>query len=494
MDQSQIDALRGTPIAPQRLLIDGEHRAAESGETDEVISPLNGRVLTQMASAGRADADLAVTAARRAFEDKRWRGMAPAARKKIMMRWADLIEAEALTLAVMGVRNNGTEIGMAMRAEPGSAVATLRYYAEAIDKLYGEIAPTAGDVMGLIHREPVGVVAAIIPWNFPLMIGAWKLGPALAAGNSVVLKPSETAALSLIRIAELALEAGLPPGVLNVVTGPGAVVGDALARSMDVDVIAFTGSGATGRRLLEASAASNLKRCYLELGGKSANIVCADARDLAEAAKVSAAGIFRNSGQVCVAGSRLLVERSIHDEFLAELTAATKALTVGDPLSLTTQAGAVNNARQLAQNLEFVKTAQAEGGALHYGGARILEDTGGYFMEPTIITGVGRDDTVAQQEVFGPVLAVTAFDSEDEAISLANSTDYGLAGGLWTADLSRAHRMIAEMRTGVVHVNTYGGPDVTVPMGGRKGSGNGHDKSLHAFDKFVDLKTAWIKL
>ncbi|MEL7216606.1 MAG: aldehyde dehydrogenase family protein, partial [Pseudomonadota bacterium] len=267
MDQSQIDALRGTPIAPQSLLIDGEHRAAESGETDEVISPLNGRVLTQTASAGRADADRAVAAARRAFEDKRWRGMAPAARKKIMLRWADLIEAETLALAVMGVRNNGTEIGMAMRAEPGSAVATLRYYAEAIDKLYGEIAPTAADVMGLIHREPVGVVAAIIPWNFPLMIGAWKLGPALAAGNSVVLKPSETAALSLIRIAELALEAGLPPGVLNVVTGPGAVVGDALARSMDVDVIAFTGSGATGRRLLEASAASNLKRCYLELGG-----------------------------------------------------------------------------------------------------------------------------------------------------------------------------------------------------------------------------------
>lgn len=493
-NQSQIDALRDKKIPAQKLLIDGQFCDSVSGQTDEVISPLNGTALTTTAAGTKEDTERAISAARRAFDDKRWRGMPPAARKKIMLKWADLVEAEALDLAVLGVRNNGTEIGMALKAEPGSAAATLRFYAEAIDKIYGEIAPTSDDVMGLIHREPIGVVAAIIPWNFPLMIGAWKLGPAIAAGNSIVLKPSETASLSLIRLAELAHEAGLPPGVLNVVTGEGKIVGEALSHSMDVDVIVFTGSGGTGRRLLQASAASNMKRCYLELGGKSANVVFADAKNLAEAAVVSAAGIFRNSGQVCVAGSRLLVENSIHDEFVAELAKAAAAMRVGDPLDVNTQAGAINNAVQLSQNLSFVEIAQTEGGTLHHGGNRILQDTGGFYMEPTIITGVKERDTVAQKEVFGPVLAVTAFEDEDDAIRLANSTDYGLAGGVWTSELSRAHRMVREMQTGVVHVNTYGGPDVTVPMGGMKQSGNGHDKSLHAFDKFLDLKTAWIKL
>lgn len=493
-EQSKIDALRNKAAAPQHLLIDGAFSPSASGETLDVISPLDGTVLTTTAAGTREDAERAIAAARRSFDDKRWRGMPPGARKKIMLKWADLMEAEMLELAVLGVRDNGTEISMALRAEPGSAIATLRFYAEAIDKTYGEIAPTADDVMGLIHREAIGVVAAIIPWNFPLMIGAWKLGPALAAGNSVVLKPSETASLTLIRMAELALEAGIPPGVLNVVTGEGKIVGEALSHSMDVDVIVFTGSGTTGRRLLQASAASNMKRCYLELGGKSANVVFADAKDLSRAAAVSAAGIFRNSGQVCVAGSRLLVEQSIHDEFIAELAKHAAAMKVGDPLDLSTQSGAVNNAVQLEQNLGFVETAQAEGGTLLQGGKRILQDTGGYYMEPTIVTGVAQDHTLAQKEVFGPVLAVTSFQGEDEAMQLANSTDYGLAGGLWTSDLSRAHRLIREMRTGVVHVNTYGGPDVTVPMGGVKQSGNGHDKSLHAMDKFMDLKTAWIQL
>ena len=493
-NQAAIDALRGVRVPPQKLLIDGAWCDGSTGAVDEVLSPIDGSILTTTAAGTKDDTDRAVAAARRAFEDKRWRGMPPAARKRILQKWADLIEAEQLDLAVLGVRNNGTEIGMALRAEPGSAIGTIRYYAEAIDKIYGEIAPTGDDVMGLIHREPVGVVGVIVPWNFPLMIGAWKLGPALAAGNSVVLKPAETASLTLLRIAALALEAGLPPGVLNVVTGEGRVVGEALSHSMDVDVLVFTGSGATGRRLLQASAASNLKRCYLELGGKSANVVFADAGNLAEAAAVSAAGIFRNSGQVCVAGSRLLVERSIHDDFIAELARAAAAMRVGDPLDLRTQAGAINSAVQLSQNLGFVATAQAEGGTLLQGGRRILEDTGGFYMEPTIITDVAPDHTLARKEVFGPVLAVTAFDTEAEAIALANTTDYGLAGGVWTRDLSRAHRMVREMRTGVVHVNTYGGPDVTVPLGGVKQSGNGHDKSLHAFDKYLDLKTAWIKL
>lgn len=494
MDQSKIDALRARPVSPQLHLIDGKQVPTSDGATMDVLSPLDGQVLTTIAKGTTADMESAIASARAAFDDRRWAGQPPAARKKVLLKWADLIESNALELAVLGVRDNGTEIGMAIKAEPGSAAGTILYYAEALDKVYGEIAPTQSDVLGLIHKEPVGVVGAIIPWNFPLMIGAWKLGPALAMGNSVVLKPAETASLSLMRMVELAHEAGLPPGVLNAVTGEGAVVGEAMGLSMDVDVLVFTGSGGTGRRLMEYSARSNMKRVYLELGGKSPNIIFADAPDLDEAAKVAAHGIFRNAGQVCVAGSRLLIEASIHDEFVAKVAEVAKGMQVGDPLSLKTAIGAVNSDRQLDQNLGFVKTATAEGGQIIMGGNRILRETGGYFMEPTIVTGVTPDATLAQKEVFGPVLAVTAFETEEDAIRIANSTVYGLAGAVWTSNLSRAHRVVRDVRTGVMHVNTYGGADGTVPLGGVGQSGNGHDKSLHALEKYINLKTAWIKL
>ncbi|ABD56424.1 aldehyde dehydrogenase family protein [Jannaschia sp. CCS1] len=494
MDQARIDALRGQPVPPFGHLIDGKIVPASDGAVMDVTSPLNGEVLTTSARGTALDMETAIASARTAFEDRRWAGQSPAARKKVLHKWADLIEAHALELAVLGVRDNGTEISMALKAEPGSAAATIRYYAEALDKVYGEIAPTAGDVLGLIHKEPVGVVGAIIPWNFPLMIGAWKLGPALAMGNSVVLKPAETASLSLMRMAELALEAGLPPGVLNAVTGEGAVVGEVMGLSMDVDVLVFTGSGGTGRRLLDYAARSNLKRVYLELGGKSPNVIFADAPNLEEAAKVAAGGIFRNAGQVCVAGSRLLVQASIHDEFVAMVAQVTEQMQVGDPLNLSTQIGAVNSEAQLAQNLAFVDTAQAEGGTVTTGGTRVLQETGGSFMAPTIVTGVTPDATLSQKEVFGPILAVTPFETDEDAVRIANSTVYGLAGAVWTSNLGRAHRMVRDIRAGVMHVNTYGGADGTVPLGGVGQSGNGSDKSLHALDKYINLKTAWIKL
>jgi gamma-glutamyl-gamma-aminobutyraldehyde dehydrogenase len=491
--QDKIDHLRTLPVPAQSLFIAGAWQPAKSGATLEVVSPIDGKILTTIADAGADDVDFAVRAARAAYEKGTWSKAAPAERKKVLLGIADLIEKHALELAVLGVRDNGTEISMALKAEPGSAAGTFRYYAEAIDKVYGEIAPTAENVLGLVHRAPIGVVAAIVPWNFPTMIGAWKVAPALAAGNSVVLKPAEGASLTLLRLAELCAEAGLPEGVFNVVTGRGAVSGEALGLHMDIDVLAFTGSGPVGRRLLEYSARSNLKRVYLELGGKSPNVVFADAPSIDQAAKVSAYGIFRNSGQVCVAGSRLLVERSIHEEFSEKVARIAAGMKLGDPLQLSTEAGAISSEIQLRKDLGYADQALSEGATLRTGGKRILEDTGGFYMQPTVFD-VSSSMTLAREEVFGPILSIIPFNTEEDALGIANATDYGLASAVWTSNLSRAHRMVRGIKAGVVHVNTYGGADNTVPLGGVKQSGNGHDKSLHALDKYVDLKTAWIQL
>ncbi len=494
MDQSKIDALRHSIIPDQLHWIGGKPEESQDGKSLVVTSPIDGKSLCSIADGSAADVDRAVANARAAFERGVWSRATPADRKKKLLKLADLIEARALELAVLGVRDNGTEIGMALKAEPLSAAGTFRYYAEAIDKVYGEIAPTGQDVLGLIHKEPLGVVGVIVPWNFPLMIGSWKIAPALAAGNSVVVKPPEIASLSLLEVARLATEAGIPDGVFNVVTGHGSVVGEALGLHMDVDCIAFTGSGRTGRRLLEYAARSNIKRVYLELGGKSPNIVFADAPNLDVAAKTSASGIFRNAGQVCVAGSRLLVQRNIYDAFVEKLLAVTAKMKVGDPLSLSTDIGAVSSETQLAQNLDFVSGAVAEGAKISVGGKRVLQETGGTYMQATIIENVTADMRIAREEVFGPVLAVMPFEAAEEAATLANATDYGLAAAVWTSNLATAHRMVRAVRAGVVHVNTYGGADITVPLGGFKQSGFGRDKSLHALEKYFDLKTAWIAL
>ncbi|KRR07353.1 aldehyde dehydrogenase [Bradyrhizobium jicamae] len=494
MQQAQIDRLRSAAIPAQQLFVGGQPMTAISEARLDVLSPIDGRVLTTIADGGAADIDLAVKRARRAFDEGSWSRAAPAQRKKVLLRFADLIEQHALEIAVLGVRDNGTEIGMAYKAEPLSAAGTIRYYAEAIDKIYGEIAPTGRDVLGLVHREPLGVVGVIVPWNFPLMIGAWKIGPALAAGNSVVVKPPEIASLTLLRLAALASEAGLPDGVLNVVTGRGASAGEALALHMDVDVLAFTGSGAVGRRLLECSARSNLKRVHLELGGKSPNIVFADVPDIKHAAKVSANGIFRNSGQVCVAGSRLIVQSQVYEHFMGELLVATAKLRVGDPLDLTSDIGAISSAAQLRKNLGAATRAEAQGAKRLAGGKQIRIESGGNFMSPAIFADVTPKMDLWQEEVFGPVLAVTRFDHEEEAVGLANASSFGLASAVWTGSLSTAHRMVRAVHAGVVHVNTYGGADISVPLGGFKQSGFGRDKSLHALDAYTDLKTAWIAL
>ena len=493
-NQKDIDKIRYNSIPEQKLLIGSKWVKAKQGKIQNIISPINGEKISEIQVSDEADVDEAVKSSRAIFEKGQWSNMPPAAKKKVMHKIADLIEGSMLELAVLGVRDNGTEINMAYKAEPGSAAGTFRYYAEAIDKVYGEISNTSNDFVGLIQREPIGVVGAIVPWNFPLMIGAWKIAPALAMGNSVVIKPSEAASLSILRLGEICLEAGLPPGTLNIVTGNGRTTGQALARHMDVDVLTFTGSGNTGRQLLEYSAQSNMKRVYQELGGKSPNIIFSDTDNLEEAAKVSAMGIFRNSGEVCVAGSRLLVEDKIHDEFLNLISNFSSKLKIGDPLDIQNDVGAINSESQLQSDMNFVKKAETEGGIVELGGKRVHEATGGFYMEPTIVSSVKKDMDIFQNEVFGPVLTVTSFSNEEEAVQLANGTSFGLASGVWTTNLSRAHRMIKKIKAGTVFVNTYGGSDNTLPLTGVKQSGNGSDKSLHALDKFTDLKSVWMKL
>ena len=493
-NQKEINKIRYNSIPEQKLLIGSKWVKAKQGKIQNIISPINGEKISEIQVSDEADVDEAVKSSRAIFEKGQWSNMPPAAKKKVMHKIADLIEGSMLELAVLGVRDNGTEINMAYKAEPGSAAGTFRYYAEAIDKVYGEISNTSNDFVGLIQREPVGVVGAIVPWNFPLMIGAWKIAPALAMGNSVVIKPSEAASLSILRLGEICLEAGLPPGTLNIVTGNGRTTGQALARHMDVDVLTFTGSGNTGRQLLEYSAQSNMKRVYQELGGKSPNIIFSDTDNLEEAAKVSAMGIFRNSGEVCVAGSRLLVEDKIHDEFLNLISKFSSKLKIGDPLNIQNDVGAINSESQLQSDMDFVKKAETEGGIVELGGKRVHEATGGFYMEPTIVSSVKKDMDIFQNEVFGPVLTVTSFSNEEEAVQLANGTSFGLASGVWTTNLSRAHRMIKKIKAGTVFVNTYGGSDNTLPLTGVKQSGNGSDKSLHALDKFTDLKSVWMKL
>jgi acyl-CoA reductase-like NAD-dependent aldehyde dehydrogenase len=480
---------------PRHLLIGGRHRQATSGRTFDVISPTNGARLTSLPAADAADVDAAVMSARQAFESGAWANMAPRDRKKRLVRLAELIERHREELALLDTLCMGMPITIANNYCVQWAINGFEWFGELIDKLYDEVAPTPKTALAMITREPVGVVGAVLPWNWPTGLLGWKVPPALAAGNSIVLKPDEQTSLSALRVAELALEAGIPEGVFNVVTG-GPAVGEAIGRHEDIDVVGFTGSSEVGKLFLKYSGESNMKPVWLECGGKSPNIIFADAPDLAVAAQNAALGIFLNTGQVCAAGSRLIVEESVREQVLATISAVAKQLAPADPLRSDTMLGPIAKAAQLERVMGHIAAGQKEGARLVVGGKRANQDSGGLYVEPTVFDGVDNSMSIAQEEIFGPVLSTISFKSAEEAIAIANQTRYGLVGAVWTRDLIKAHTLSRAIRAGSVCINCYAedAHEVTVPFGGYKQSGFGRDKSLHALDKYVQLKTTWIKL
>lgn len=479
---------------PNQAFIDGRYVDAASGETFDCISPIDGRVLTQVASCGAEDVERAVAAARRSFESGSWSARAPVQRKRVLQRFAQLLQDHHEELALLETLDMGKPISDALKVDVPASVRCMNWTAEAIDKVYGEVAPTGPDELGLITREPLGVVAAIVPWNFPLLMAIWKIAPALACGNSVVLKPSEKSPLTALRLAEIAIEAGIPDGVFNVLPGYGQTAGEPLALHMDVDGLVFTGSTAVGKHLLGCAARSNMKRAYMECGGKSPNIVFADAPNLQQAAKAAASGIFYNQGEVCTAASRLLVQREVQEEFVAMVVEAGRSLRPRHPLDPHAPMGAMVDQTQMDRVLGYIASANRQGARVRLGGTRALAETGGYYIEPTIFDEVRPDMTIACEEIFGPVLSVISFDDEDDGLKIANDTPYGLAAGIWTRDITRAHRLARKLRAGSVWVNYWDGGDMTAPFGGYKQSGNGRDKSLHAFEKYTEIKATWINL
>ncbi|MBK6853912.1 MAG: aldehyde dehydrogenase [Burkholderiales bacterium] len=477
-----------------RAYTNGQRLAAADGQVFAKTSPIDGRVIAQVARCQALDVDLAVASARAAFDDGRWSGKSPAARKKVLQKFADKILAAKDELALLECLDMGKPIAYALAVDVAATARTIAWYAEAVDKIYDEIAPTPANSLALITREAMGVIGVIVPWNYPMIMASWKLGPALAAGNSVVLKPSEKSPLTAMRLAELAIEAGLPPGVFNVVPGYGHEAGEALALHMDVDAIGFTGSTRTGRRMLDYAGRSNLKRVYNELGGKSAFVVFDDFADIERAAKTVAGSMFFNQGESCNAPSRVLVHESVADRFVEIVAAETAKYQPADPLAAGTVMGALVDDIQLRTVMGYIDAGKSEGARCVAGGRQVMTETGGYYVEPTVFDHTNMSMKIAREEIFGPVMSVLRFKTEDEALAVANGSAYGLQASVWSDNINRAHRVARKLRAGTVHVNQYDEDDITVPFGGYKQSGNGRDKSLHAFDKYTELKTTWIRI
>ncbi|SPJ30506.1 aldehyde dehydrogenase [Falsiruegeria mediterranea] len=475
-----------------QAFIDGKFVDAASGKTFDCINPATDAVLVQVAEGDEADINRAVAAGRAAFEDGRWSRMAPGDRKAVLLKLADLIRANLEEMALLDSLDMGKLVTDAATVDAPGSAHFFQWYAEAIDKIYDEVAPTGPGDLALVSRVPLGVVGAVTPWNFPLDMATWKGAAALAAGNSVVLKPAEQSPLSALRLAELAAEAGVPDGVFNVVPGFGVTAGKALGLHMDVDCLAFTGSTAIGKMFMQYSGQSNLKQVWPETGGKSPNLVFADCEDLDTAADMAAFGIFFNQGEVCSANSRLYVERSIKDAFVEKLIARAEAMQPGDPLDPTSKMGAIVDEKQTQGIMRFVEEGKKSAN-LVTGGERVTVDGKGCFVQPTIFDDVAHDNPLARDEIFGPVLSVIPFDTEDEAVAMANDSIYGLAASVWTDNLSRACRVSDKLMVGTVSVNTVDALSAQTPFGGMKQSGFGRDLSLHSLEKYTALKTTWIK-
>jgi len=481
-----------TAVIRKQLFINGEWRDAAAGKTIEVVNPATEEVIAEVAAADASDVDAAVAAARAAF-DGPWAKLSARERGKLVWKIGERLMEKADEIAHLETIHNGKPIFESRHIEVPAAAECFQYFAGWADKIHGETIPVKGNYLTYTLREPIGVVAAIVPWNFPLLLTAWKVAPALACGNTVIIKPASQTPLTALALAEIAQEVGLPPGVLNVITGPGSKVGQMLVEHPGIDKIAFTGDTSTGKGIMRG-AADTLKKITLELGGKSANIVLPDA-DLDAAIRGATTGIFYGKGEVCAAGSRLLVDKSIKNEFIDKVAARAKKMAPGDPLDPKTRLGAISSQKQLETDLRYIEIAKKEGATLVAGGARADIGTGkGYFLQPTIFDGVTPEMTIAREEIFGPVLAAIDFTDIDEAIARANDSSYGLAAAVWTKDIKKAHYVARKLQAGTVWINTYNIYDTAAPFGGYKQSGFGREMSMHALEHYTQVKSVWVDM